>query len=60
YIKSSVPVTLISIYDLNGRLIKLYNNIVNNEIDISELNSGVYLLKYKHGTTITTEKLIKN
>lgn len=54
---------LIEIYDLNGRLIisKKFDNKMNNEMDISELNSGIYLVNIiENSGLIHSKKLIKN
>lgn len=51
----------IVLYDLNGRLLfasKLNNNDIEQHIDVSNLNSGVYLLEVKTQTTQLKTKLI--
>jgi hypothetical protein len=57
---------LVSIYDVTGREIKIVpvkniqqgRNSVN--VDLSELNSGVYFCKIKSAENIQTAKLVKN
>lgn len=54
---------LIEIYNLNGRLIisKKIDNNMNNEMDISELNSGIYLVNIiENSGLVHSKKLIKN
>lgn len=52
----------LNIYDINGRLVK--ENIKVNHgllnMDISDLNSGIYFLKFQSGQKLYTEKLILN
>jgi poly(beta-D-mannuronate) lyase len=49
----------ISVFDLNGK--KIVDKIVDSEgeIDVSQLNSGVYFLKYINGSLAKTIKFIK-
>lgn len=48
----------ISVYDILGKLV-LKSNIANNEIDISNLKSGIYLFKIETSTGVFTKKVIK-
>ncbi len=57
--------SIINLYDLNGRVIynktkKSVNNIINDNIDISKLSSGLYILSIRHGKSIIRKKIIKN
>lgn len=45
------------IYDINGRII-LLGNLSSNEIDVSALNCGTYILKIEKDNEITTKKFI--
>ncbi|MFT7155676.1 MAG: hypothetical protein ACI8Q1_000678 [Parvicella sp.] len=45
YIESELITNQIAIYDLTGKLFESNQNLSENEIDISHLNSGVYLLE---------------
>ncbi|HIB37022.1 S8 family serine peptidase [Mesonia sp.] len=56
---SSVDLTdwNINLYDLQGRLI--IKNIKSQQIDISTLNSGVYVLDFKNGNQSFQKKVIK-
>ena len=49
----------VSIYSLEGRFIKKFNNYETN-FNISELKAGVYILKIKNQKSFTYQKLIKN
>ncbi|MEH6536835.1 MAG: ELWxxDGT repeat protein [Psychroserpens sp.] len=58
-IKSESSVSVLNVYDINGRLVKSYQTIINNQIDTSELNSGIYFVQYTVDGIISTEKVIK-
>jgi hypothetical protein len=50
----------IQIFDLNGKILKLYQ-CTSNSIDLSELSSNVYILKfYASNQFIGVKKLVKN
>ncbi len=50
----------IRIYSIDGNLVKTINNYQPNQyIDISKLNSGLYILKVNNQGTISIHKLIK-
>jgi hypothetical protein len=51
----------IEISDLNGRVVKTVNSIndVNTQINISELSTGVYIMKIVSEKGTTTKKVIK-
>jgi hypothetical protein len=50
---------LINIYDVRGVLVKYINvNTHKNKVNVSDLNSGVYIIKYAEGSNYYTEKLI--
>ena len=46
------------IYNIHGQIIKVMQN-QNSSIDISDLPGGMYLINYKNGVTVKTEKIIK-
>ena len=50
----------VSVYDLNGRVL-LTKNIsgTSSEINVSELSSGIYLLKFKVGNNTFIKRIIK-
>ncbi len=52
----------VTISDMNGRTIKqlTQNEILANELNISDLKNGVYLLKIESEKGISTEKFVKN
>ncbi|NNC95863.1 MAG: T9SS type A sorting domain-containing protein [Chitinophagales bacterium] len=47
----------LSIYDLNGRLVK-QSNYWTGEMDVSDLDSGLYILVYKLGQISNSYKLV--
>ena len=48
------------IYNINGALVKTISaDVIDNAIDISELNSGVYFLQLTSGNSKSTVKLLK-
>lgn len=59
-IESEVPVAIIEIYSQEGRMI--YDRKYSEEIDLSQLTSGVYFIRLKSedGKLIETEKLVKS
>ncbi|WP_055442304.1 T9SS type A sorting domain-containing protein [Lacinutrix himadriensis] len=60
HIKSNTQHSEAIIMDLNGRIVqqeKLTNTL--QTIDISQLNSGVYILKLSNGNQVITKKIIK-
>lgn len=56
--RSANKVDLLEIYQLNGRLMKHYD-VSLGHYDISDLNSGVYLLKVRMGRYNQLHKLVK-
>ncbi len=48
----------INIFDLNGSL-RLKHNIESSKIDISKLNSGIYIIELKTSDLINRKKIIK-
>ncbi|WGD35469.1 T9SS type A sorting domain-containing protein [Olleya sp. YS] len=57
-IKTSLDIDLISLYDINGRLI--LDIPYTERLSLEHLDSGVYFLKLKSKNLITTKKIIKN
>ena len=55
----SEEITKIEILDLQGRLMLSQNNIINNTINLSNLQSATYLIKIHVGRTIFYKKVIK-
>lgn len=60
-IKSFVNIQNISLYDLNGRILKKINNSNSNEetIDLSSFSDGVYLLEVQTELGKTINKIVK-
>lgn len=58
---SNLDINAVSVFDMNGRLIKhdaLIDNYVNNQIDISDLNTGIYMIQISSDETSTFKKVI--
>lgn len=58
-ISSPQKIDLLEIYNLQGKLIKRFTN-VNNEINISDIPKGIYLINVHIGSDILVRKLIKH
>ena len=48
----------VSIFDLNGK--KVFINKMDNRLNISSLDKGMYIIVLDDGTDLTIEKIIKN
>lgn len=49
-----------SITDINGRIIKKLTSVTNNQINVSDLTSGIYFLNIETNEGSTVKKFIKN
>lgn len=58
-VKSGVTVNAIEISDINGRIVKSFNNALT-QINVSDLNIGVYFMKVTTDQGIGTTKVVKN
>jgi hypothetical protein len=58
YFQSSSTIEQVSIYDISGRMFKQFANS-SSEINISNLASGIYLLKIRTEEGETVQKIIK-
>ena len=56
---AGIEIENVNIYDLNGRLIKRIQ-IDHNQIDVSQLPKGIYILEIETPVGILREKLVKN
>ena len=56
-----IDVSNVEIYNITGQLVKSFTNVISDqELDITNLNSGIYLVKMTNGNgTSQTKKLIK-
>lgn len=61
-INSSSPLNTIQLLDVNGRIIKVIdaNQASEFSIEISDLNSGVYILNIKTENGMTSKRFVKN
>ena len=57
YVKGSSEAYSIEIYSLIGQLVKTVSNA--NEIDVSLLSQGVYLIRISNENVSTTQRFIK-
>lgn len=55
---SGASVTEVSIYDLTGKLVLNTGTILDNEISLNNLQTGVYQVVLKTYNTISTQKLV--
>jgi hypothetical protein len=58
-VKNNVAISQAQITDINGRVVKSVNNVVS-QINISDLNTGVYFLKITTDQGVGTTKIVKN
>jgi hypothetical protein len=56
-IKTDETITSITVYDINGKESKI--EPINNNIDLSNFQSGIYTLKIYTENGISTKKIIK-
>lgn len=59
-ISSSVDINRVEIYNLIGKKVISTSKITNNNLDVSSLSKGVYLMKLTSGESVASRKLIKN
>jgi uncharacterized repeat protein (TIGR01451 family) len=55
---SGASVNEVSIYDLTGKLVLNTDNILDNEISLNNLQTGIYQVALKTNNTISTQKLV--
>jgi hypothetical protein len=60
-LKSLIPLDNLIIYDINGRIVfqKTLSEQQTTKIDLSQLNSGVYLMKVTKGASSIIKRIIK-
>lgn len=49
----------VTLFDMNGRML-LQKTMTSDQLDVSEINKGIYLLQTKIGTYTSTTKLVLN
>ena len=49
----------VEIYNASGHIVKSVNAIANQEINISDLNIGAYIVKITHDNKTSVVKIIK-
>lgn len=60
YVSTKEKINLLTVYNLDGKLIKRVTNpqFIDEVFTLSHLKSGTYILKLKNGTKETTQKFI--
>lgn len=58
-LSSNIDIEAVSITNSIGQTVLEINNVSNNTLDISELNSGLYLITVKSGASSQTKRFIK-
>lgn len=56
HIVSNIPIDAIEVYDILGKQVKAFGR--TNKIDVSDLNSGLYLFKIRIGKQVQTKKVV--
>ncbi|MES2543397.1 MAG: T9SS type A sorting domain-containing protein [Bacteroidota bacterium] len=58
----NINVTAIAVSDLNGRVVKQqsFNDASNIQVNVSDLSTGMYLMKITSDKGVATKKIIKN
>ena len=57
-ITSSVEINTLEVYNLLGKRIIRTSN-VNNDLDVSSLSKGIYILKLTSGNSVATKRIVK-
>ena len=58
-ISSAVEMNKVEVYSLLGKKVMSSAKLNNNDLDISSLSTGIYILKLTSGNAVATKKLIK-
>lgn len=58
FIDTSILVEKAEVYDANGRVVRIFNN--QNQIDVSDLQSGIYFLRVFEQQNIRNWKFVKS
>lgn len=58
-LKTDIPISLISVYSVDGKLLKKFNQPKSNRIDFSNFSSGIYILKVISGNLIKSIKVTR-
>ncbi|GGE24013.1 aryl-sulfate sulfotransferase [Psychroflexus planctonicus] len=57
YIKTDFPIEELNVFDLNGK--KMLKQKMTDQLDVSNLDSGIYFLVLKNGSNYITKKIVK-
>lgn len=55
---NNIQVSAVNIYDVLGKNVLTQREFVDNRVDVSNLNSGIYFMKIDAGNTSTTQKIV--
>jgi hypothetical protein len=58
-IKNESTIEKAVLFDISGRTVREYNEISNNTLSVSDLQSGTYILKLVSNKVVFTQKVIK-
>lgn len=58
-VESGFKITQVEIISIDGKIIRLFQNS-GNDLDVSDLNPGVYMIKCMNGNDNHTRLFIKN
>lgn len=58
-ISTTENISNVEVYNIVGKRVLSIKNLQNNQVDISNLASGMYMLRLTNGTSIATKKIIK-
>lgn len=59
-IVSDIDISSIDVFNVLGKKVLSYSELSDNNIDISSLNQGIYILKISSGTRSLTKRIVKN
>ncbi|MGY8908722.1 MAG: T9SS type A sorting domain-containing protein, partial [Flavobacteriales bacterium] len=58
-ISTTEKISNVEVYNIVGKRVLSIKNLENNQVDISNLASGMYMLRLTNGTSVTTKKIMK-
>lgn len=58
-ISTTGNVSTVEVYNIVGKRVLSIKNIQNNQVDITNLSTGMYMLRLTNGTSVATKKIIK-
>jgi len=58
-ISTTENISNVEVYNIVGKRVLSIKKLENNQVDISNLASGMYMLRLTNGTSVTTKKIMK-